>query len=209
MAVRKITNIGGMKRVSKFPSVKLNKIVRCESPLERDYAYLLEHSNVKFYEEQPLRIHYYLDGKRCRYTPDFLVVRHNRRQIVEVKPESKVIKDEYQTLFRIVCQICCQEGYEFVVVTDKMIRVQPRLDNIKLLYRYAKVPIFLHHQLACYKFFKEQNAVCIKSLATFLTSMNVENPLPVVYALIYGGFVEFDLMNPISVNSIVGMPKVS
>src|SRR5919206_3283789 len=142
MPVRKITNAGGMKKVSKFPSIKLKRVVKCESPLERDYVYLLEFGRANFYEEQPLRIRYYMDGDKRHYTPDFLVEMGDKKLIVEVKPAVKIVEEEYQTLFRIVSQICRQEGYDFVVVTDHMIRVQPRLQNIKILYRYAKMPLY-------------------------------------------------------------------
>jgi len=206
MVVRKITNTGGMKLVSKFPSVKLGRIVRCESPLERDYVYLLEYSKAQFYEEQPLRIRYYLDGERRRYTPDFLVKTDDKKLIVEVKPEHAVLKDEYQTLFGIVSQICRQEGYVFVVVTERMIRIQPRLNNIKILYRCAKVPLHAKHQLECYFFLKERSGVSVKDLAEFLGSRKIEEPLSVVYGLMYRGFVEFDLASPISLNSVISLP---
>jgi len=209
MAVRKITNAGGRKLVSKFPSIKMGRVIRCESPLERDYVYLLEHGKAKFYEEQPLRIWYYLDGKKRRYTPDFLVERNNKKQIVEVKPVKVVVKAEYQALFHIISQVCRQEGYEFVVVTDEMIRVQPRLRNIKILYRYAKVPLFSHYQLEYYEFLKEESLISIRNLARFLNSRKIENSLSVVYGLTYWGFLEIDLTKPVNSKTLVGLPTTA
>ena len=206
MAVRKITNAGGRKLVSKFPSIKLGRIVRCESPLERDYVYLLEHGRARFYEEQPLHIRYYLDGKRRRYTPAFLAEKDDKKQIVEVKPEDEIGKDKYQILFHIISQICRQEGYEFIVVTDKLIRVQPRLHNIKKLYRYARVPLYSHYQLEYYDFLKDQSHVTIKALAEFLRTRKVEEPLSVVYALTYWGFLDVDLMRPVNLKAVVSPP---
>lgn len=207
MAVRKITKAGGRKLVSKFPSVKLRRIVRCESPLERDYVYLLEFGRAKFYEEQPLRIRYYLDGKRRRYTPDFLVTVGEKKLIVEVKLESVALKKKYRTLFAIASQICRREGYVFVVVTEKMIRVQPRLSNIKKLYRYAKVPLTTRCQTECYQFLEGRCGVSVKALAEFLGARGVEEPLQVVYALMYWGFVEFDMAIRIGSGSIISLPK--
>lgn len=207
MPVRKITNAGGMKLVSKFPSVKLGKVVRCESPLERDYVYLLEYGKAQFYEEQPLRIRYYLNDERRRYTPDFLVQVDDKKMLVEVKPEHVASQDKYQTLFGIISQICRQEGYVFIVVTEKMIRVQPRLNNIKILYRCAKVPLLTKYQLEYYAFLKEQSGISIKALANFLGARNIEDPLSVVYALMYWGFLEFDLASPITLTSVVSLPK--
>ena len=77
-----------MRRYTKFPSVRLNKIVICQSPLERDYSFLIERDiGVKFYKEQPLRIYYWHDGKRHRYTPDFLLYRVSKKQIVELSQQ--------------------------------------------------------------------------------------------------------------------------
>ncbi len=206
MVVRKITSAGGRKLVSKFPSIKLGRVVRCESPLERDYVYLLEHGKAKFYEEQPLRIWYYLNGKKRRYTPDFLVESSNKKQIVEVKPVKVVVKAEFQALFHTISQICRQEGYEFLVVTDEMIRVQPRLANIKILYRYAKVPIFPDYQLEYYEFLKEEPRISIRGLANFLSSRKIEDSLSVVYALSYWGFLEIDLTKPVNSTTLVSLP---
>ena len=151
MAVRKITNKGCKKIIGKFPSLKLGRLIWWESQIERDYIYLLEFDPaVISYEEQPIRISYHLNGKERHYTPDFLVRQADRNLIVEVKQEKEALKEENQRLFNIVGAICARDDYEFIVVTDKMIRVQPRLDNIKLLTRYQRTPIHdSHYQIVC------------------------------------------------------------
>ena len=71
MGVRRITN-GGRKVIGKFPSIKNGRMVWWESQIERDYLYLLEiDPDVVSYEEQPLKIRYYLDGEPHLYTPIF------------------------------------------------------------------------------------------------------------------------------------------
>ena len=90
MAVRKISNKGTKKVIGKFASLKMKRVIWWESQLERDYIYLLEFDpDVASYDEQPLRIEYYLNGKKHRYTPDFLVRKGNKRIIVEVKQEEE------------------------------------------------------------------------------------------------------------------------
>ena len=135
MKARKISNRGTKKVIGKFPSLKLNKIVWWESQIERDYIFLLEiDPEVITYTEQPLRLQYQFKGKAHHYTPDFLVEKPNSTQIIEVKPEEKLTKEETLLLFQIVAPLFHEAGYEFVVVTDNMIRSQPKLDNIKLLW---------------------------------------------------------------------------
>src|SRR5947209_3693432 len=124
MSVRKITNKGGKKVIGKFPSHKMRRLICWESQIERDYIYLLEFDPaVVSYAEQPLRISYHLDGKERHYTPDFLVKRVDKNLIVEVKQVEEAQKEEKQRLFRIASAICARDNYEFVVVTDTMIRV--------------------------------------------------------------------------------------
>ena len=57
-----------------IPSAKNQEEVWFESALERDFALLLEdYPDVSHYQEQPISIEYYHDGRNRIYTPDFLV----------------------------------------------------------------------------------------------------------------------------------------
>jgi hypothetical protein len=202
---RKITNNGGGKNIGKFPSLKLGRIVWWESLLERDFIYLLEFDGaVLSYAEQPFRIRYTLNGKRHSYTPDFLVNRKNKRQIVEVKLRKKAGKEHYVILFRIIAAVCRNEGYEFVVATECDIRVQPRLDNIKLLWRYAKTPIHSHHHLLCREYFKTASAsisIRLADLISFFNSKGIGKDA--VYAMLYRGLIWTDLKVPLEETSAI------
>jgi hypothetical protein len=78
---------GNRKVIGKFPSLKMNTVIWWESQLERDYIYLLEiDPEVLSYGEQPFTISYTDKGKPRRYTPDFVVTRPQKTQVVEVKP---------------------------------------------------------------------------------------------------------------------------
>ncbi|OUL29652.1 hypothetical protein BV378_05615 [Nostoc sp. RF31YmG] len=122
-----------------------------ESLIERDYMYLLETDpDVLSYESQPLSIFYNFAHRQRRYTPDFLVERRSRKLLIEVKPASKVDSLKNLKLFRIIAPICQEQGWEFVVVTDEMIRVQPQLNNLKLLYKYICKPLSIKNYLDCY-----------------------------------------------------------
>ncbi len=71
MPVRLIKK-SGVSVVGSFPSLKLDDLVRYESPLERDFLYFLEYDpQVLSYEMQPMTITMTLsDGQSHRYTPD-------------------------------------------------------------------------------------------------------------------------------------------
>ena len=205
MKSRKITNSGGNKVIGKFPSLKLNKVVWYESLLERDYLYLLEFDpDVVSFREQPGRIYYIRDGKKRRYTPDLLVQRRDGTHIVEVKPKEKLADEKLIHVFRIARHVCSGEGYEFKVATEELIRLQPRLDNVKLLYKYARTPIHPQHQISCYEFFVGKQGAALGELMQFFASENIEPQ--VVYALIYRGVITINLMEPISADSVVRLP---
>ncbi len=199
--VRRITN-GGRKVIGKFPSIKNNSMSWWESQLERDYHYLIEFDpDVVSYETQSLKIEYFADGKIHRYTPDFRVIRSNKKQIVEVKDEKKARKEEYVTLFGKVRPICEREGYQFVVVTDKDIRVQPRLNNVKLIYKYAKTRVTTAHQILVYEIFANRETLQLGEIIEGFSLKGMR--AATVYALIFKGILWIDLSQPINPGSAV------
>lgn len=205
MGVRKITK-SGRKVVGKFPSIKNGCMVWWESQLERDYFYLLESDpDVISYEEQPLTISYYLDAVSHLYTPDLRVIRQDVKQIVEVKMKETAEKAEYVELFRRVEPICQRNGYEFVVATEETIRVQPRLDNIKLLYKYCRTAVTSAHQILLYSMFSGQEALSIQEIITGFSAKGIS--VGVVYSLIYHGILSVDLMQPIRNGSAVRLSQ--
>jgi hypothetical protein len=199
---RKISNTGTRSLIGKFPSLKVGRIVWYESLLERDYMYLLEiDSDVISYREQPGRIYYTLEGRRHRYTPDLLVERKSEKQIVEVKLKKVAEKEEYRRLFHIAGETCCREGYEFRVATDEMIRLQPRLNGVKLLYKYARTPLLPQHQIGCHEFFTAEQEAPLGEVARFFASRGIGQQ--VVYALIFRGVLSVDLMRPLTRDAVV------
>ncbi|MGB5633993.1 MAG: TnsA endonuclease N-terminal domain-containing protein [Waterburya sp.] len=155
VVARRITNRGSLKVIGKFPSLKMNTAIWWESQLERDYIYLLEiDPDVLSYQGQPFTIAYSNLDKRRKYTPDFLVSRKGSKQIIEVKPAHQVSETQNTRRFQQAANFCKANNLEFVVVTEKTIRVQPRLDNIKLLYKYARVSLSWHNYIDCLEYFR-------------------------------------------------------
>lgn len=198
MPVRKIPRYGAQKNIGKFFSVKTGLVAWYESLLERDEMYLLDFDPlVTFWREQPLKIRYVLNGKTHFYTPDLEVHRTSKRQLVEVKSQDQVDSGRFDSLFRIATSACQDEGYEYLVATDQMIRQQPRLDNVKKLWKYARTPILPQHQLLCRQFFQEQQSAEVElgDLVEFFKSRGVG--AQVVYAMLFWGVLDFDLNQPL------------
>jgi hypothetical protein len=113
---RKITNKGGVRKfIGKFPSFVHNKIIWYESRLERDFLYHLEfdYRDVLELSEQACRIYYVHQGKRRRFTVDFVVRRRNKNQIMEVKYSKRALQDKFQPAFRAASALGKLNGDEF------------------------------------------------------------------------------------------------
>ena len=201
---RKITNTGTKKNIGRFFSVKMHSGVWYESLTERDYMYLLEiDPDVLSYSSQPLKIAYKEDGKRRKYTPDFFVERSQKKQVVEIKPITLIDSDKNKRFFQCITYICQSKGWEFLVITDEMIRREPFLSNIKLLYRYALVTLTPQATVTCHQYFKNQVTVTLKTAEEDLIAQGIfrENLLK----LIFVGFLSTDLRTPIGSDSLISL----
>jgi hypothetical protein len=204
MPIRKITKSGG-KSIGMFPSLKTGRMIGWESLLERDHDYLLEMDpDVIDYEEWPFRIYYCVDGKQHFYTPDVLVTRRSRNipQVVEVKDKETAEKEKWQRLFKIIRPICRDEyGCEFIVATDREIRVQPRLENIKIIYKYARTKIGSKHQILLHSLFGDRETLPLQEIVEGFAATAAGKPE--VYALIHRGILSLDLSQHINPSTIV------
>lgn len=123
-----------------FPSLKLNRMVRYNSTIERDYLYFLEYwSHVLWYCEQPLTIkHKMPDGYIRRYTPDYEVHEAERKALVECKPHARIRSDHTLQQEVIGQNWAKKNDYDFIIITDDELRTGHRLANLKLFWRYAR-----------------------------------------------------------------------
>lgn len=110
------------------------------STIERDCLYEFEYDPaVQRYRAQPFTITGTTpDGHAHRYTPDYLVIRHDGREIVECKPAARLDAPHTQQQIALGTTWAAENGHDFRVVTDTELR-GPRLDNLKLLYRFAQL----------------------------------------------------------------------
>ncbi len=136
-----------------IPSSKNENGIWFESALERDFALLIEHNpDVRFFEEQPLVIEYFSNGKTRTYTPDFFVQFNEESGIkpwlceIKFRSELRTKFSKYKSRFKAAKEFCSAQGWEFKIFTEEYIRTV-FLDNINFLSRYN------YNELdgACYK----------------------------------------------------------
>lgn len=201
MGVRRPTN-GGRKNIGKFPSLKNRRAIWYESLLERDYMYLLEiDPDVISFDSQPFRIRYFIDKEPHHYTPDIRVVKKNITEIVEVKPERKTLEAEFISLVKRIAPICAREGFKYRVATEATIRMEPRLSNIKVLFKYCRTDITFQDQADLYRFFSTRKEATVKEIQEFL--LPSDQAKQITYALIFWGLISTDLNKVINPGSLV------
>lgn len=137
-----ISPSGGIVR-GKFPSRKNGRMVHHEGLLELEAIYLFETSPlIVRYREQPETIHY-PDGARLRrYTPDFeLVLSSGKVVLIEVKPVRSLQDEEVRHKLDRIAEHMQRSATPFIILTDAVIRQEPRLSNLRWVYhRAARVP---------------------------------------------------------------------
>src|SRR5260221_3739743 len=138
MPVRKIAN-HGRNIIGLFPSLKMGSMIAYESLIELDLLYFLDYEReVEVFEEQPLTIDYFHDGKTYRYTPDFHVIKTGQHWLLECKPRRLISSEENQRKFAAAEEWCQQNGWIFAVITEEQLRAGHRLRNVKTLTYYAR-----------------------------------------------------------------------
>src|SRR5258708_5730955 len=132
---------------------------------------------------------------------EFSVGTASQKQLIEVKPKHQVDSGEWDALFRAASSVCEQEGYEFLVLTDEIIRKQPRLENVKSLWKYARTPVLPQHQIICSQFFlsRKDEPVTLGDLIQLFTGKQL--PTQTLYSLLFWGALDFDLMQALDRDS--------
>ena len=124
---------------SEFPSLKMDRRIGCESLLESDMACLLEvDSHVISYREQPVGPDWHDGyGWTAGTARDFWVVTTEGPYLLEVKSATELADPEVRDRFRRMRASYHLHGIRLVVRSEATIRLQPRLDNSKLIIRHA------------------------------------------------------------------------
>ncbi len=119
-----------------LPSTKVSSgFANYESRIERDFYLLLNHDqSVEQFQPQPETLRWVdpLSHQAREYTPDVLVItRQGKRYLIEIKEEADITEhaDSYRDKWIAADMVAKQRGWDFYILTDKMIRT-PRLNNV-------------------------------------------------------------------------------
>lgn len=190
---RQVDNIGSRKSISDVYSFKRSAHIRCESTLERDFAELLDWApNVRTFRSQPERLPLLLEKRTAYTTPDFEFTTYtpDKDHLVEVKPAALACQPKLQARFIAARRSSTVLGRTYSVATEELIRLQPRLKNIKRLRRYARAYV----PDAAMSLFRALTAHGSIPLGRFLAdARNHHFADAVVYAAMYRSILVFDV----------------
>lgn len=140
--VRRVVTRSRARPTGKYPSWKMGRMVQWESHNELN-AYRLLDANpaVRAFYEQPLAIHYCLDGEPHIHYPDTLVELGTSRELWEIKPASEAVKPENVARTRFMTEALQNHGFTYRMVLAEDLRREPRLSNVLTLLKYGRQPI--------------------------------------------------------------------
>ena len=123
--------------IGHFASRKVALRMPYISSLERDLLYLLEvDPKIRAYLTQPMALRY-REGELIRtHLPDVLSLANDQETLIEVKYADEAALPEMRRRTQILEAGLGRHGVAYRVLTEKIIRVEPRLTNARILCRY-------------------------------------------------------------------------
>ena len=204
MRVRKVITRSGKRIRVKFPSTKLNRMIHCESPLERDAAYHFEyHPLVEGYQEQP-SVEYWYDkfGVQHRYYPDFQIdFKDGRKLLIEVKPTRYLNTKKVRDQLEAVAKRFAEQDRPFRVLTEKEIRREPLFSNLKKMHRSNKKTAELVPHTVLVAKLEGGPSWLFGKLSDMLHGVNK------VLRLVRSNHLQVDLELPLSSDALVWLPN--
>jgi len=179
-----------------FPSLKLGRMVRYHSSIERDLLYFLEYwQDVSWYQEQPFTIEQVtVDGKCRRYTPDYEIHQGNTKILAECKPEDRLESSQAKQQREIGEKWSEENGYCFVTFTDTELRTGEQLANVKLLWRYARLR-GLYPQKRILSCIQNRQSGSVETVSEEIR-LSAQRVLPVICHLLFHHHIEMDMERP-------------
>jgi TnsA endonuclease N terminal len=148
-----------------------------------------------------MTVKYQSNGKEKSYTPDFQVVRYQKKQIIEVKSQKTVESEKYIQLYQMLSGLYDETGWTFVVLTESEIRREPILSNIKLLYGYARESFSINEYRNCWEIARSNAPASLADIFQILDEQGIRRN--VLFKLLFHNLVEINIQQPITANSTI------
>ncbi|MGF1874703.1 endonuclease [Photobacterium frigidiphilum] len=160
-------------------------------------------SSITSFIAQPAGFIYHLDDRDLPYTPDFQIVENDTVKWIEVKPLAKTLNPDFLQRFKAKQEKAQKLGTPLILVTEKQIRVNPVLNNLKILHRYSGFQSLTAIHLRILFLVKTVGKISVSDAANLLC---IEQSLMVksAFSLVSSGMLATDLVNDeLGLHSIV------
>ena len=193
-----------------FISCKMNTSVWYKSVLQRDFMYWLEFDpDVVLYTTSTEPLKYYDKGIEKLYYPDFQIIRHQKKQIVDLKFQKAIKSKQYRQLYPLLCEVCKDAEWEYTALTELQVKQEPTISNIKLLYRYAREDFSIDEYKNCLSILKSIVPASLSEIYELLDCQNIRKN--VLFKLLFYSLAEINLkesINPDSqINAVSSKPN--
>ena len=117
MNAKRSVSFEGYGKAGVFYSEKLNRSISYESSIELEFFLILEAlDEVKFYQEQPLKIPYSFENKKYLYYPDiFFMLTDGTGVVVEIKPNTEMALKINLNKWEALKTYCANQGLGFLI----------------------------------------------------------------------------------------------
>ncbi len=139
------------------------------------------------------------------YTPDFLVVRTDRKEIIECKPEALLNSSHAQQQIAIGREWAVNNNHDFAIVTDTNLRSGHTLENLKILWRYSRQTVPTAILARCIDYMeKHPEGVSFQDLALYLSTFATraaQQPFmqaPLIYNMLFRHILSVELTVPLT-----------
>lgn len=142
LRARKVVSRSRARSTGKYPSWKTGRMIQWESSNELNAYRLLDATpTVLAYYEQPLCIHFTLNGEKHIHYPDVLVESRDSRELWEIKPESEALLPQYVERTKFLESELQKLGLPYRMVLAEELGRQPRLSNVLTLLTHGRKKI--------------------------------------------------------------------
>ena len=182
-------------------------MVHHEGLLELDAMYLFEWSQrVTRYRGQPITMPYPDGVALRRYTPDFeLGLIDGTTVLIEIKPTANLQHSDVAHKLDCISHHleCSQQRFE--IVTDQVIRLQPRLNNLKQIYHRAmRFPVTTASLGVGLQRITHKFPMHLHELSERLATQRITP-----FCLLLAGLIHFDLEQPLTQDTTLHLTEES
>lgn len=193
--IRNLVHRGAPRPVFKLTSVKLGRVVQCESALEHEAIVLLDAAPaVQSFAEQPVRIRYRTAEAWHSHIPDFATLVADRLTFVEIKFTKDIDAEVHQRTRLLETRLqTLNAGY--CLLTERHLRQGHHVQNAVRVLRRARHAISQVQLLATLEKLRALGRV---PLSAFGWSVAESNEAVGIAQLIISGHAEIDGREPLS-----------